>query len=427
MTKARSPLRPILKERPHRTASRDGARVSNRSALVLGAALAATLACKRGDDAGPRPVLTTAPSPMIPSSAILRERSGTGRIAYLGLDLDPKTPERGQVVRVSHYFRVLAAPSSDYDLFMHGELPDGARVIVADHAPLAGRLPTSRWREGELFRDDDTILIPKDAASGTIELFVGLFKGDVRLTVEAPPGGSDGQDRIRAGRITLAGPAPADDLPEITVHRASGSITADGVLDEAAWSKADVMTLSDSMGKGTETRWPTKLRLLFDDDNLYVAFDATDFDITERFSQRDDPIYDHETVEIFLMPHVAAPDVGPYVELQASPGGVIFDASFTGRRQGMDKGWNAAQVVGTKLDGTLNGSTDEDRGWVSEWVVPWKSVRWVKAPPKAGDEWRLNAFRIEKNVKSPEYTAWSPPRIGDFHNVARFGRMKFGP
>lgn len=399
-------------------------------ALSLAAAgLLSTAGCKRAADPKDRPVLAAAPRPMVASAATLRERSGPGRIRFLGVDLDPAKPERGQEVRVTSYFQVEVAPTGDYDVFVHGEAPGGARVIVADHAPAEGRFLTSRWKAGEIWRDQDRIAIPKDAPAGTIELFMGLFKGDVRLTVEAPPGGSDGQDRIRAGVLTLAGDGPKDDLPTAVVHRATGKLTPDGVLDEADWAKAEVLTFSDSMGRGAETRWPTKLRLLWDAENLYVAFEASDEDITERFSQRDDPIYDHEAVEVFLMPKVRAPDLGPYVELQASPGGVIFDASFTGRRQGMDKTFNAATIVGTKLDGTLNVSTDGDKGWVSEWVVPWKSVRWVESPPAEGDEWRMNAFRIEKNAKDKngEYTAWSPPKVGDFHNVVRFGRMQFQP
>lgn len=369
---------------------------------------------------------------MIPSRAVLHERSGRGVIEYLGFDFEPKTPERGQTLELVHYFRVVEPPTGDYDVFVHGEMPGGgARAFVGDHAPADGRFLTSRWKTDEIWPDKHRVLIPKDYGANAIELYVGLFKGEVRLTVEAPPGKSDGQDRIRAGTIQLGGEAVKDDLPIANIARASGEIKADGVLDEPSWAKAEVITFSDSMGRGTNVQFPTKLRLLYDDQNLYVAFEATDEDVTEKFSKRDDPIYDHEAVEVFVMPNVVAPALGPYVEMQASPGGVIFDAAFIARRQGMDTKFDAGQTVGTKIDGTLNKQDDTDRGWVSEWIVPFKGIRGVDKAPSAGDEWRMNAFRIEKNgpLESPrgEYTAWSPPRVGDFHNTARFGRMKFSP
>jgi hypothetical protein len=100
----------------------------------------------------------------------------------------------------------------------------------------------------------------------------------------------------------------------------------------------------------------------------------------------------------------------------------------------MDKSFEAGQTVGTVLDGTLeapeSNPADRDRGWVSEWVVPFAKIKWLNAPPKPGDEWRMNAYRIEKHREDGrlegEFSGWSPPRVGDFHNIARFGRMKFG-
>ena len=370
-----------------------------------------------------------APTPALRTEAVLHERSGRGRVRYLGADVAPASPSRGDVVEVTHYFQVEHPPSGEYDVFVHGDLPGGAgRVLVADHAPVLGRLPTQHWQKGDVWADPHRVKIPSDVPAPALELYVGLFKGDTRWTVEAPPGGSDGQDRVRVGLLRLSGAAPADDLPEVAIPRASGPIVADGVLDEAAWAKAPVLTFSDTMGRGRPVRFPTKLRLLWDDQHLYVAFEATDEDITERYSKRDDPIYEHETVELFLMPNVVAPALGPYVELQASPGGVIFDASFDGRRQGMNTAYEAGQTVGTKIDGTLD-IEDRDRGWVSEWAVPFAKIRGVSGPPKDGDEWRMNAFRIEKfrvgGRLEGEYTAWSPPQVGDFHNTARFGRMKF--
>jgi hypothetical protein len=313
-------------------------------------------------------------------------------------------------------------------VFVHGETADGQRIFVADHAPIFGKLPVTVWERGEIWADEHKVLIPPDAPSGTLLFFAGLFKGDVRATVEGPPGSQDGRDRVRAAVVRIGAPA-SDDLPETTVKRATSKIVADGKLDEPAWQSAEVLTFADTMGRKIDLRFPTKLRMLYDDENLYVAFESEDADITERYSKRDDPIYEHETVELFLMPGVRAPELGPYVELQASPGGVIFDASFTGRREGFDKSFEAGQSVGTFVDGTLD-VEDRDRGWTTEWVVPFSKIKWLNAPPKPGDEWRMNAFRIEKfregGKTEGEYQAWSPPRVGDFHNVLRFGRMKFG-
>lgn len=383
-----------------------------------------------GGSAAVKELQRDAVTPAFPSSAILHERSGRGLVRYLGMDMKPPRPKRGDTVEITHYFRADRKVTGEYDVFVHGEVPgSGARVLVADHGPILGQVPTQSWAVGQIWADPHRVKIPEDTPSAAIDLWVGLFKGDRRWTVEAPAGASDGRDRIKAGRIVLDGKLPSDDLPEVLIPRASGKITPDGVRDEAAWAKAPVLRFTDSMGRQTRVRYPTTLRLLYDDENLYVLFESEDADITERFSKRDDPIYDHETVEVFIMPKIAAPEVGPYVELQASPGGVIFDASFEGRRRGMDTNFNAGQTVGTVINGTLNDPA-ADKSWSSEWVVPWRGMKGAAGAPKPGDEWRMNAYRIEKHNEGGklkgEFTAWSPPKVGDFHNVVRFGRMKFG-
>ena len=368
------------------------------------------------------------PKPRLTVRAKFMEPEGGGVLEYLGADLEPPDPSPGQTVTLTHYWHVVHAPRTEAEVLAFADV--GGQTRASDsHAPLYGRLPTSDWRPKDVWTDRHALMLPGNAGAGTLELFVGLKSGTMRWTVEAAPGDQDGRDRLRIAKIAPNG-APRDDLPVAVVTRADGEISPDGRLDEADWKQATVLTFADSLGRPTPIRYATRLRLLYDDDYLYVGFESDDADITERYSKRDDPIYEHETVELFLMPNVAAPQTGPYVELQASPGGVIFDASFDGPRRGMNKEYDADQTVGTTIDGTLN-QPDTDRGWVSEWRVPFNKIRGVERAPSPGDEWRMNAFRIEKhrvqNQAGAEYSAWSPPRVGDFHHVARFGRLRFGP
>ena len=231
-----------------------------------------------------------------------------------------------------------------------------------------------------------------------------------------------------ADAVVLRLPGGSPRVPRVKVPHTAEAPVIDGRLDDAAWSAAPTLELADSMGRpgAPPPERQTTVRLLWDDANLYVGFRANDPDVTERFERRDDPIYEHEAVEVFVMPHAAGPSTGPYVELQASPTGVIFDASFTGPRRGMDPSWDGGQTVVSRVEGSLNDRRD-DTAWVSEWKVPFHSLRWVRKIPEAGDVWRMNAFRIDRSRGQPDlYVAWSPPRVGDFHRVERFGFLEFG-
>lgn len=393
---------------------------------LAGAALAACPRSERPEEAV-RAFLAPEHVPALVAEGRFFETGGPGILRYLGVDVEPAPLTAGAVVTLSHLFEVVEPFGSGARVMVAFETPDGRRVAGGHHDPIEGRVALPRMQPGERWIDRHRVSLPGDLAAGDLDLLVGLGRDETRATLETKPGRSDGRDRLLVARLRVE-VAPPPDLPVATVHRASGPIEADGRLDEPSWRRAEILELSDSLGRDVPTRFPTRLRFLYDDARLYVAFEAEDRDITERYTRRDDPIYEHEAVELFVMPRVAAPGLGPYVELQASPTGVIFDASFEGRRRGMRTAWDGGQTVGTHRDGTLNDDAP-DRGWVSEWAVPFSRIPGVEAAPKPGEEWRMNAFRIEKHRGegglSAEYTAWSPPRVGDFHAVERFGRMRF--
>jgi len=48
-------------------------------------------------------------------------------------------------------------------------------------------------------------------------------------------------------------------------------------------------------------------------------------------------------------------------------------------------------------------------------------------PPALGAVWRINMFRMDVPSGKPQQAAgWSPPMVGDFHALDRFGELVFG-
>ena len=104
----------------------------------------------------------TAVTPQFPSEAVIHERSGTGSVRYLGMDVDPRTPERGAVVTVTHYFEVVRPMIGAYDVFVHSELPGGGgRALVATGIAIAlpeGYAGLVQPRSGLAFKHGVTVL-----------------------------------------------------------------------------------------------------------------------------------------------------------------------------------------------------------------------------------------------------------------------------
>jgi hypothetical protein len=209
-------------------------------------------------------------------------------------------------------------------------------------------------------------------------------------------------------------------IPTYRIHRARSPIVIDGLLAERAWDDAVKVALVRSTD-GRAATWPTEARLLWDDERLYAGFLCDDRNVSSRFSKDDEPLYTSNVVELFLNPKG---DLLRYFEIELAPTNALFDASFTGRRQGMDLAWSSRAAHAVHVDGTLNDPRDVDRGWTAELAIPFAALD--NAKPKVGDVWRFNLYRLLQGPGQPnEGQAYSAPLVGDFHAVNRFANLQF--
>ncbi len=174
---------------------------------------------------------------------------------------------------------------------------------------------------------------------------------------------------------------------------------------------------------GGRVRYPTVARLLWDDRNLYVAFECEDDEVFVRPGRGpDDPIFEDEVVEIFVDAAGARRD---YVEIEVSPDNVVFDARFASWRS--DLAVARAWTSGARTAVQVRRGPAGDRGWTVEMAVPLEALRGAARSPLPGDRWRMNLFRLETHNRAgrAEGQAFSPPLRGDFHALDRFGWLVF--
>lgn len=209
-----------------------------------------------------------------------------------------------------------------------------------------------------------------------------------------------------------------------TAPRLAAVPTIDGRLDEAIWQSApESRAFVVSNGKAHAPR-RCVARVGWDDVALYFAFEVEDQDPISDFTQRDQDLWTRDVVEVYLDP---GNDGLNYYEFQVSPKGVLFDARFPSYRKDLagSRRWNG---VGVEAGAAL-----VEGGWTAELRVPFAALkRRDPMPPKAGDSWRMNLYRIDMHPVSSgephgDYTAWTPPIVGDFHALDRFGALVFGP
>ena len=213
--------------------------------------------------------------------------------------------------------------------------------------------------------------------------------------------------------------------PQYRCYRARQPIVVDGHLDDASWEGAPPvdLVLADT---GEEPRQPTTARLLWDDDYLYVAFHCVDVDIWGTTPERDQAIYDQEVVEVFID---ADCDDHGYVEIEVSPLNAVLDLFMLirdDRKRGLwdwrSEGLRTAVVV----DGDPTRRGTADRSWTVEMAIPMSDFMTApNLPPRPGDVWHFNFYRIDRASWGDEFSAWSPVGRINYHTPERFGRLLF--
>ncbi len=359
-------------------------------------------------------------------------------IEIIGFDVLPKVPVKGRFFTITLYYKVLNTPSKDWIFFGHLEPVSGpAYRVRLDHKPMMGAYPVSMWKKGEILKDTYRVKLPPDFPTNKGVLWVGFYvenpkKPDWENRLHpTDKSKTDGKGRLRAGIIDMKGGKPVKPKQYTVFKVKNGAIKIDGKLDESVWEKAPwVGFFVDPMGNTTKAHPPTNAKLLWDDKNLYVAFVCDDPDIFTTYTKNDDPIYKQEAAEIMID---ADNNGREYFELQVAPNGLIFDKFFHGGpRQGEDLAWKSGMKSAVSVDGTLNKRDDTDKRWIAEIAIPFAKVfpkgkGAPNVPPKDGDKWRADLFRVDHSGKRNRgsYIMWSPVYANDFHTLRNWGYLTF--
>ncbi|PID39823.1 MAG: hypothetical protein CSA65_06750 [Proteobacteria bacterium] len=352
-----------------------------------------------------------------------------GKVEYIGLDVDKAVIRPGQQFTLVHYWKVKKAVPG-WKVFTHLGDPknQGKYYVNADHKPILGRYPATMWKPGEIIRDEHKVTLRNTWDAKKLHIYVGLWRGSQRLK----PKGKHDKNRLLAAALPVAAPTvrksrPSRKVPRLVATKSAKPVTIDGKLDDPVWAKAQWSPYFVNTLTGSRVTEQTRAKVAWDEKNLYLAFDVKDNDVWGSLKKRDDKLWTQEAIEVFID---ANGDGKDYIELQVSPAGVIFDSYLAAYRKN-DNAWNSGLKVKVKVDGTLNKRDDKDKGWIVEMALPLadakgKSKAELK-PPKLATVWRVNFFRMESPKKRTQVAAaWSPPLVGDFHKLDRFGELVFG-
>lgn len=210
---------------------------------------------------------------------------------------------------------------------------------------------------------------------------------------------------------------------------AIGKVTVDGTLSESAWEHAVVLPFMVAKTSAVPNE-PAEARVLWDENNLYVAFSVKDKDLFATYSTRDAMTWKEDVVELFFK---IDPQHESYYEFEWNPINTIFDAMFGKRGAGDHHRWTVWNCSGLKsavtINGTLTNWHDTDEGWILEAAIPFSSLSIGKAP-QTNTRWLFNLTRHNYSVHLPtprghELSTVSFLPSGDFHRFEEWAFLKF--
>ncbi len=173
--------------------------------------------------------------------------------------------------------------------------------------------------------------------------------------------------------------------------------------------------------QGGKPRHNTQVRVLWDDEYLYVAFDCEDPQPTfgVRLTKRDAPVWkDANVVEVFVNPTGGGQT---HYSFELNPLNTLYDHFDSNPK------WNAAGIRTATHIKKVDGRTV---GWSAEFAFPLKCfANALSTPPKPGHIWRINFYRYNMlgtlPADTPDLYAWSRTMTDSFHVAARFGYIHF--
>jgi len=225
--------------------------------------------------------------------------------------------------------------------------------------------------------------------------------------------------------LSVAPLAAQPPVPRYEVKRAPSRIVIDGKLDDKAWSAAAPIEFVFPWDFQTGAKQKTTARLLWDDDFLYVGYDCEDADIVALRTERDDPTYLDDAVEIFLNPRPS--QNGAYFGLEMNARAVLYDYLMYDARYAFKRFNLQGVLLATFIRGTLNTRGDEDKGWSLEVAIPWVNFEELSPRPTPGTVWRAALNRWDGVEPDRRLSMWTDPQQPrpTPHVPARFGELIF--
>ncbi len=218
--------------------------------------------------------------------------------------------------------------------------------------------------------------------------------------------------------VSAQTPPPVDveaaPRPEAVATRVKTPIVLDGVLDEPAWAAAPVLGgfIQSRPDRGLPATEETEVRILYDDENLYVGVELADREPDKLIIPSLEQDFESGNSDIFGITLDTFHDRRNAFMFLVNPKGAVKEAQdFDDSRQ-ENAAWEGIFEVRTRV---------HEGGWTVEWAIPFTTLRFD--PRRDPQDWGMNMMRRIRRKNEESY--WAPLDQRDrIHKMSKAGTLR---
>src|SRR5690606_26898163 len=195
-----------------------------------------------------------------------------------------------------------------------------------------------------------------------------------------------------------------------TVKKQKATMDIDGKWNKAQWRSVKAIHLTNYMGQIPTFRPDVHVKMMYDEDNLYLIFKVKDRYVRSVITEINGPVSTDACVEFFFSPDINYPD--RYFNLEINAGGTPLMA-YHGDGQKDHKKFSIEDLEDIEIAHSLPNKIETEITtpvtWTIEFKLPISILRKYGSviQPESGTIWKANFYKTASKGTNPHYITWA--------------------
>jgi hypothetical protein len=212
------------------------------------------------------------------------------------------------------------------------------------------------------------------------------------------------------------------------IKRTDATVQLTNDWSEGQWAKANVLELNNFMGEKPLHFPKTQVKLLYDNNNIFIFFRVEDRYVKAISEKTNDPVWRDSCVEFFFTPNNSMPNA--FFNLETNCGGIMY---FQFNKDDTKKFIDISDCQKIEIYHSLPRQIKNEINKPSVWYISYRLPVEVVAKycqmqkPCTGAIWKANFYKCADKVSHPHWLTWSfiDNPTPNFHLPQFFGTLEF--